>query len=364
MIHALLLLSTAALGGDAAPPPDAAWARVINGQEVKGDAFPSAVAIGFDASEFSGGNRKSYQASCSASLITTRMLLTAAHCTQEYVKQGLPEESIVSYGAAFFGRNVPQLDVVAVGFSSFVNHPKYGGTGNPQNDIGVIVLEEDVDVQPTWFAEEQITKKQAVGTTVTSVGYGSDSYYNGPGSGVKRRVQLVIDDVDEQFLTTYATTNPTNGNVCSGDSGGPQYFRQDDGTLVQWGVHSNVFGGVSERTICNSASNSTNVGTFADWVLKHIEDEHGTTDRCEVQGAYGNRVCDLDCVEPDLDCSLDADADGLVSDEEFDRADYDGDGLVTPEEATRLASGCSHTGGPPAGLALLGLLALGIRRRR
>ncbi|MCB9665018.1 MAG: trypsin-like serine protease [Alphaproteobacteria bacterium] len=364
MSHALLLLSTLAFAGDVAPEPDAAWGRVINGEEVRGDAFPSAVAIGFDASAFSRGSRQAYQATCSASLITTRMLLTAAHCTAEYERQGIPLEGVLEYGAAFFGLDVNSGEVDAVGFADIINHPKYGGQNNPENDIGVIILDEDVDVKPTWFQVGEITEKQAVGKTVTSVGYGSDSYYNGPGSGVKRRVQLVIDQVDEQFLRTFAATNPTQGNVCSGDSGGPQYRRRKDGTLVQWGVHSNVFGGSSAATICNAASSSTNVGTFSDWVLRHIEDEHGTTDRCTLQRSYGDRVCDLDCVDPDVDCELDVDEDGLVSDEEFERVDFDANGLVDDEEIERFRRGCSHTGGAPAGLALLGLVGLALRRRR
>lgn len=345
-VLALMLLISAS------PAQDAGFSAIVNGTSIEGEDFPSAVAIGF---EFNGYR----QASCTASLITPRLLLTAGHCTDEFVRMGLPESQIISIGAAFFGARVEGA-VQAVGFADFINHPDYGGTQQPSNDIGVVVLEEDAPVASTWFQDVPLEDGVLVGMDVFSVGYGVTGSNAQNSSGIKRFAELTVDEVDDQFLISYTETNLNRAGVCSGDSGGPQYAVTDDGSLIQVGVHSYVFGFSGDP--CEYASGSTRVDQYSEWVYQQVEAVHGTRDRCAIQDLYDNRICESFCEAPDTDCTLDLDQNGTVSDLEFEDADRNGDGVIDEKELGKVGKGCSQTGG--AGLWLTGLLALGLRRRR
>jgi secreted trypsin-like serine protease len=249
------------------------------------DGFPFTVALGAEFGE------QVYSA-CTGSLITPQVILTAAHCGSD-----LPMEAVVAAGRAFFGASVDSAE--SVGFSDGILHPDYVELANGingtlgENDIGILVLAEPVDwVEPVWIATESLDEI-AEGETVVSVGFGvSDS--SGGGSGIKRSAELTIDEVSDTFLISSSNTNEDEANVCSGDSGGPQVY-WDGEKYIQWAVHSWA------DQDCVSQSGSTRVDTVSDWILDQLEDVHGTRDRCEMWGLYGDDICDSEC-DADPDC--------------------------------------------------------------
>ena len=94
-------------------------------------------------------------------------------------------------------------------------------------------------------------------------------------------------------MVSYATEEGTT--ICSGDSGGPQFFDLD-GVWVQGGVHSWA------DQDCATYSGSTRTDLVGDWILEQIADYHGTDDICEVNGWYDDEVCDERCEQLDPDC--------------------------------------------------------------
>jgi MYXO-CTERM domain-containing protein len=191
------------------------------------------------------------------------------------------------------------------------------------------VLAEDAPVAPIPFNVDPLGD-EFVGERVVSVGYGITSGQTQAGSGIKRSARLIVSDVDGEFLVSASNENPNNANVCSGDSGGPQYHKLDDGRWEQVSVHS-----WADQN-CLFLSGSTRTDLTSNWIMNRIEDVHGTDDYCDAAGFYDDDVCDAWC-----------DADPACFDESNGPA------------------ACNSTQGAPLGFsALLGLLALGLRRRR
>ena len=308
-------------------PPD----RIVNGKEE--NRFPQTVSLG--AFGFS---------LCSGSLITPKIILSAGHCGAD-----IPLDIVVSLGSAYFGPSITD-PTDEVGFVSMVLHPDYVPLGSdgftqslPEFDLALLELENAVDVDPIWFNERRLRNKD-IGKEVTSVGFGITSSA-GAGSGEKRSAVLTVDGIDDMFVLSSTSTNDGGGQICSGDSGGPQYYKDPEtGEWIQWSVHS--WGDQN----CLVESGSTRTDVAADFILDFVEKVHGTRDKCAVLQRYGDGVCDLDCEAIDRDCSL-----VELSDGDFASADAGSD----PTEAR----GCRVVPGGSVGGWLLLVGLLGLRRR-
>lgn len=302
---------------------------IVNGEEESG--WPQTVALG--AATFSA---------CTGSVIAPRVVLTAGHCGADF-----PVELLVGFGQAIFGPDVGNA-THRIGFVDFALHPDYvplatDGLGNqtlPEYDVALLELAEDAPVDPIWINLDRL-KDRDIGEQVVSVGFGITSAA-GAGGGVKRSAKLNVDGFDEMFLLSYNASNPNNANICSGDSGGPQYHKNaETGEWEQWAIHS--WG--DSNCVYNSGSTRTDVA--AEFILGFVEKVHGTSDFCALTGRYGDDVCDTGCDQVDPDCL--APAPGSLA--AGAPAGFDG-------------GGCDTSGGAPLGWALaLPLLALGLRRR-
>lgn len=125
--------------------------QIVNGETELG--FESAVALGVQV----GDQNISV---CSGNLITPRVILSAGHCGD-----GVSLELVVSAGKAFFGVDVADPDDV-LGFLNLEIHPDYvplesgfGGTLG-EYDFGLLELESEALVTPTWFRRAEITVEE------------------------------------------------------------------------------------------------------------------------------------------------------------------------------------------------------------
>jgi len=261
---------------------------IVNG--VVEEGFPSVVALG---AEFNGN---AFSA-CTGNLITPRIVLTAAHCGGE-----LPLEVVIDLGAAFIGTEVTDYtDKLA--YEDYVIHPEYRelGTNGPYDtgayDVSLLILEEEAPIEPTLFRANTITEEE-YGMALKAVGFGITNA-NANDSGTKRSADLILSDTDSMFILVENSDNEDNANICSGDSGGPTfYFDEERDQYVQLGVHS-----WGDQT-CLYQSGSTRTDIISEWITDTIEDVHGTRDICEVFGYYSDGVCTElpDCLMEDPEC--------------------------------------------------------------
>ncbi len=172
---------------------------------------------------------------CTATLIGDRTVLTAAHC--------------VKPGAQLFEVGGRKYQVIAKH-----RHPGYEPDSTVINyDVGVLRLATMPDVLPSTIS----TREPSGGALATMVGYGRTDDET-KDSGVKRLTTHTIDRVTATELHFFGHS-PTQGNICSGDSGGPS-FATINGYEVQVGVHSSSVGG------CGNEGQDARVDAFAAWI--------------------------------------------------------------------------------------------------
>lgn len=230
---------------------------VTGGTDDTSGAYPSVGMIAF----YADGERSR----CSATLIAPQVLLTAAHCTA-----GTAGRTAVTFDALIAEQGpspLPEAADPAEGYtgnerwpSSYVfgtahTHPSYSGFTDLRtwNDVGVVVLEQDVDVQPARLAPlgtlDALPQPVFTKTLFTMVGYGTE--VRQPDTGPRKPVPMgypmrrqYVESPGQKLSPQVFQVNGNDkdpfggGGTCFGDSGGPAFL---DGAVV--GVTSYAFTG-------------------------------------------------------------------------------------------------------------------------
>lgn len=181
---------------------------------------------------------------CSGTLIHPQVFLTAGHCTD-----GLEEEGIEQVWVSFDPYALkPEmlLEVEAV-----LTHPDYAWGGNNPHDVGLLILAEPVtDITPANLPSlgylddlkaAGVLRQKTEGAKFTMVGYGGILDWPPP--------DITYDDYRRVSVSEYVALVPyqlhlnqhiykDNGGTCFGDSGGPAFYTESDGTEVIVGITS------------------------------------------------------------------------------------------------------------------------------
>lgn len=224
---------------------------------------------------------------CSATLIAPRKVLTAAHCLEE-----TDFSSLMFVGGTDISNPLYSLKV-----SSIKIHPRYDTFGI-RNDLGLVFLSQDAPVEPMALIDH--IDESWVGTDLLFVGFGDDDGVFHSGSGIKRAVQMSIVKMLEKTFG-YGSSKK---NTCNGDSGGPSFFQQTDGSYRLVGVTS--FG----DTYCMEYGIHTRVDMFKDFIAA----EENSTIGCQGEIAKGrcdgttlvscenNKIKKVDCKSQGKNC--------------------------------------------------------------
>lgn len=144
---------------------------------------------------------------CSGTMITSRDVLTAAHC---FARRS--SDTFISYG--------PDSEETLVGADSVYIHPGYTALNvenseSTFNDIAVIHLAHSVPLPALPILTSRAVRQ---GSLVAVYGYGSDE--NGVFDGIDLESgEMLVDAVTENHII--ARFEGEGSNTCQGDSGGP-----------------------------------------------------------------------------------------------------------------------------------------------
>jgi secreted trypsin-like serine protease len=201
LVFASLLGATACTGPTSDDSPVASQSQAI----VAGDADTGDPAV----VEFIALLPNDMAGTCTATLISPHVLLTAAHCVVEtsgarygvYLgndDRGLNSKTFIPLASVAYD---PQYDN---------NHPDDG------HDFGVGILTTALNTTPVPVNHVALGSDK-VGATARYVGYGLSDGVKMTGSGLKRQASEPIAQITDRLIRI--ATNPNN--TCEGDSGGP-----------------------------------------------------------------------------------------------------------------------------------------------
>ncbi|XP_014371555.2 phenoloxidase-activating enzyme-like [Papilio machaon] len=219
---------------------------------------------------------------CGGSLITSRFVLTAAHCLRaenlplfarlaEYNTSSYPTDTVETDGGGF-----DNITVEIVPIERSIRHPNYT-RAYLHHDIGLSKLKRAVTftefIRTICLPTQDYRKTFTVPLNFTVAGWGSDG---SKFSEVKKHVKVPYvpnDQCRERYtLNKIVDSQMCAGgkrgeDSCSGDSGGPLMYELEDNTYVAIGV---VSFGYKECGTVNVPAIYTYVYEYLDWIKDNM----------------------------------------------------------------------------------------------
>ncbi len=267
--------------------------KIIGGEAVDIEsAFNKRViylALGVEKKTTQFGITISQKGLCTASALSTRVLITAAHCVKDLTKDQV--YAILSSNPWNHELNMNEW-VVA---EKIKIHEKYvGSEENMGNDLALIRLSRDIDPsRVSRLAETSLAKPGAL--SLVSIGYGKTTALNKPQpednendmSRVRTQptmLRAVVKTIDayDPSAALFSINQSDGKGICQGDSGGPGFIYDNaKQEFYILGITSFVSIYSDEKLLrdptnrynsCIGRGNYTNIIVFKDWINTTIKD--------------------------------------------------------------------------------------------
>ncbi|CAD7092767.1 unnamed protein product [Hermetia illucens] len=248
--------------------------RIVGGVEAPNGQWPWMAAI------FLHGPKRT-EFWCGGSLIGSKYILTAAHCTRDSrQKPFAARQFTVRLGDIDLSTDDEPSAPVTFNVKEVRAHERFSRIGF-YNDLAILVLDRPVRkskyVIPVCLPKAGFIppKERLAGRRATVVGWGT-TYYGGKESTVQRQADLPLwrnEDCDRAYFQpiteNFLCAGFSEGGVdaCQGDSGGPLMMRIDS-KWTQLGV-------VSFGNKCGEPGYPgvyTRISEYMDWIRAHTRD--------------------------------------------------------------------------------------------
>jgi hypothetical protein len=202
------------------------------------------------------------QAFCTATLISDRLLVTAAHCIRswESLSSGAPYLKLGFFNGSLLADSSPLLAIAGSDV-----HPAYQGGEPPAflgeyNDIAVARLAQPVKVPPLRLIRPGEAKAIKAGASVLMAGYGLTNPSLKSSAGTKRQGTTTIGETGPAELWILGDGQPQK---CSGDSGGPTILEVEG----ENGKEQRLIGVASRAgENCTGGSVETRIDHYLEWI--------------------------------------------------------------------------------------------------
>ncbi len=242
--------------------------RIVGGSYAAQGAWPMQVSLTKSSDD---------QHDCGGTLISSRWVLTAAHCVHDILATYPPSHFQVISGTNRLGDYSGRRS----GVLRIIEHPAYN-TSTHDNDVALLELQNPVAAVTAVLAD-RITEPLLMpdGGAATTVGWGT-IYSGGPFSFILKQVTVpvvprsqcdAIYRVQDEPTTITANmicagTAQGGQDSCQGDSGGPLFVANGIGGSVQVGVVS--FG--EGCGIAGVPGVYARVANYRDWIRSYVPD--------------------------------------------------------------------------------------------
>jgi len=233
----LCIASTAQAPGAAARQP-AAKASVVGGEEAAQGRYPW-MAFVVDVLEEGRG-----ALACSGTVLTPRVILTAAHCVVDEQSRSLRDASTYRVVTGVVNWTDPQRQLSKV--TRMVPYPKWapGSARDGFGDAALLVLETPTSAPPISIATPSDTRYLRLGTHARVAGWGM-TYYEQPGfteSLMWAKTTIESSRCEGLWGRICAIDFPkARSGICHGDSGGPLFVPDRKRGWLQIGITEAVF---------------------------------------------------------------------------------------------------------------------------
>jgi hypothetical protein len=224
---------------------------------------------------------------CSGTMITGNVFLTASHCTIFYTQELAPE-GYIAYVS--LDQSIPFGDLTSnattlLPVAHVVTNPNYNQRQNDPGDIGVLILQQNVNgvtpaVLPSCGLLDQLAAKNGLKNAVfTNAGYGVQNRVVGGGVPFFQDLNPIprmysfsgFNALNGGYLRLSQNPATGNGGTCFGDSGGPNFLTVDGQRII---VSITITG----DSVCRSTSADYRLDTLsAQGFLAYVNGAFGTT---------------------------------------------------------------------------------------